>query len=293
MTFSKDLLRRILVMTLCLMIGLSAVAYERELTRQESDSVAHALATMWSGYLIKKSKLDGKEVSKEYMRGLQEALKMADADDAYYQGLSEGVMIAQRIRQVEETSKFKIDIPKFAYVLSRAEKGRPTGFSPRSAEDYISRLISNFEQEENVIAGSKQFLADKAKEPGIIKTPSGLLFEVITEGEGEMPLDNDVVIMRYSGSLIDGTVFNQSEGEGGAFFEVPNLIPGFREGLKMMKKGGTYRLYIPSEIGYGDAGVFGKIPGGAATIFTVNLIDLRHRDSEGNIIMLPNERPAE
>ena len=293
MTLPKDFLRRILIVALCSIVSLGAAAYDRELSRQESDSVSHALATMWADYLIKKSKLDGKEVSQEYMRGVQEALKLADADDAYFQGLSEGVMIAQRIRQVEEVSRFKVDIPKFAYVLTRAEKGRPTGFTPRTAEAYISRLIANFESAEKIVVDSKAFIAQKATEPGILKQPSGLLFEVITEGEGEMPEDNDVVIVRYSGSLIDGTVFNKSEGEGGVFFQVPDLIPGFREGLKLMKKGGHYRLYIPAEIGYGDAGVDGKIPGGAATIFDVELIDLRHRDSDGNIIMQPTDRPVE
>lgn len=293
MNNAKEMLRRIMVVVLCSLVGMSAMAYERQLTRQESDSVSHALATMWAGYLIKKSQTDGKEVSKEYMRGVQEALKLADVDDAYFQGLSEGIMIAQRIRQIEEVSRFKVDIPKFAYVLTRAEKGRPTGFSPQTAEEYISRLLSNFEQEEKVVVESEDFLKKKAAQEGIVKTPSGLLFEVITEGEGEKPEANDVVLVRYTGKLIDGTVFNQSEDKGGAFFEVPKLIPGFREGLSMMKKGGTYRLYIPAEIGYGDEGVFGKIPGGAATVFDVELIDFRHRDSEGYIINNPTDKPAE
>lgn len=288
----KMIFSRIVIVMACLFVGLSAASRQRQLTRQESDSLSHALATLWSDYLINKSKLDGDAVSKEYMRGLQEALKMADVNDAYFQGLEEGIAIASRLRQIEQTSYFKIDIPKFAYVLSRAEKGRPTGFSKQTAEAYIGRLIANFEKEEAVVEQSKAFLDQKAKEPGISRTPSGLLFEIITEGEGEMPIDGDVVLVKYIGTLIDGTEFNRSE-SAGVFFKSKELIPGFREGLTMMKAGGHYRLYIPAELGYGDQGVFGKVPGGAATIFDVELIDFRHVDENGDVIPRPGDNQAQ
>lgn len=272
-------------------VAFGVMAGERKLTRVESDSISHALATLWGDYLVKKAAKDGEAVSGEYMRGVQEALKLAEKDDAYFEGLEQGVMIAQRLRQVEEVGGFKVDIPKFAYVLTRLEKGRPTGFSKESADRYLNWFMAKRADEREIIEGSASYLEKTAKKEGIVKTQSGLLFEVVTEGEGEKPGPNDLVLVNYVGKFINGEEFNRSEDANGVVFELDGLIPGFKEGLLMMKKGGTYRLHIPSEIGYGEEGVPGVIPGGAATVFEVNLIDLRHRDADGNIIE-PAAEPA-
>lgn len=279
-----NVMRRFVLILVCSAVAFGAMAGERNLTRAESDSISHALATLWGDYLVKKAAKDGEAVSGEYMRGVQEALKLAQVDDAYFEGLQQGVMIAQRLRQVEEVGGFKVDIPKFAYVLTRIEKGRPSGFTQETADRYLNWFMTKIAEENEVVDGSAAYLEEAAKKEGVVKTPSGLLFEVVTEGEGESPLDNDLVLVNYVGRLINGTEFNRPENENGVIFEVDGLIPGFREGLKMMKKGGTYRLYIPSDIGYGEEGVPGLIPGGAATVFDVTLIDLRHRDADGKII---------
>lgn len=276
--------RRIVLSIACMAVAFGLMAGERKLSRSESDSISHALATLWGDYLVKKAAKDGEAVSGEYMRGVQEALKFAQTNDAYFEGLEQGVMMAQRLRQVEEVGGFKVDIPKFAYVLTRLEKGRPTGFSKESAERYLNWFMAKRADEREIVDGSAPYLEKMAKKEGIVKTQSGLLFEVVTEGEGEMPGTNDLVLVSYVGKFINGAEFNRSENADGVVFEVNGMIPGFKEGLQMMKKGGTYRLYIPSEIGYGEEGVPGVIPGGAATVFDVNLIDLRHRDADGQII---------
>ncbi|MCM1293103.1 MAG: FKBP-type peptidyl-prolyl cis-trans isomerase [Bacteroides sp.] len=262
-----------------------------ELTRQERDSVATALATIWGEYVVKKAHKDGPDVSAEYMRGLEEALNLASNNDAYLQGLMEGGMIAQRLQQVENVGGFKVDMARFITILKRAEKGRRTGFTHKTAEDYLNRVMTKISEDTKVVDNSAAFLEAKSKEEGIIKTPSGLLFEVITEGEGDQPLMTDEVLVNYVGTLIDGREFNRSDESSGAAFKIKDLIPGFAEGLTMMKRGGTYRLYIPAEIGYGPEGVVGLIPGGAATIFDVQMIDFRHLDADGNVIS-PEETPA-
>ncbi len=265
-------------------VAFGVMAGERKLTRAESDSISHALATLWGDYLVKKAAKDGEAVSGEYMRGVQEALKLAQKNDAYFEGLEQGVIMAQRLRQVEEVGGFKVDIPKFAYVLTRLEKGRPTGFSKESADRYLNWFMAKRADEREIVEGSALYLEKTAKKEGVVKTQSGLLFEVVTEGEGEKPGPNDLVLVSYVGKFINGEEFNRSEDANGVVFELEGLIPGFKEGLQMMKKGGTYRLHIPSEIGYGEEGVEGVIPGGAVTVFEVNLIDLRHRDADGKII---------
>ncbi|MDE6557251.1 MAG: FKBP-type peptidyl-prolyl cis-trans isomerase, partial [Duncaniella sp.] len=102
--------------------------------------------------------------------------------------------------------------------------------------------------------------------------PSGLVFQVITEGEGAMPQSGERVKVNYTGRLSDGTVFDQTDAP--VTFDVDRLVPGFTEGLKMMRPGGTYRLVIPASLGYGDTGAAGVIPPGAALDFTVELVEV-------------------
>lgn len=277
--FMKKMFVRLTVVALCLLTATGTFAGNRELSRQESDSVSHALATLWGDYVRNKAKNDGGAVSAEYMRGLKEALKMAEADDAYFQGLEEGVLIAQRLRQVEQLGGFKVDIPKVAYVIERIQKGRPSGFNTASAENYMNNLMTLIAHERMLVEGSKGYLEEASKKEGVMKLPSGLLFEVITEGEGSStPGPEDAVLVNYKGYLIDGSIFNETpKTEQGTVFLVNETIPGFREGLQMMKKGGKYRIYIPSELGYGENGVDGLIPGGAATYFEVEMIDFQSK----------------
>jgi FKBP-type peptidyl-prolyl cis-trans isomerase len=127
---------------------------------------------------------------------------------------------------------------------------------------------------ENKAAGDK-FLAENASKPGITKTESGLQYRVIKEGSGESPKSNDEVEVKYTGKLIDGTVFDSTEKQGGkpARFRVNGVIKGWTEALEKMKKGAEWELFIPSEIAYGERGRPG-IPPNSTLIFTVELLDI-------------------
>ncbi|HEY9554891.1 FKBP-type peptidyl-prolyl cis-trans isomerase [Allosphingosinicella sp.] len=104
-------------------------------------------------------------------------------------------------------------------------------------------------------------------------TESGLQFRVIEEGEGPHPAPTDIVLIDYTGRLEDGTVFDTSVGKQPVPLPVTGSIPGFAESLQMMRKGGTYRLKIPSELAYGPEGAGGVIPPDADLEFEVALID--------------------
>ncbi len=120
-----------------------------------------------------------------------------------------------------------------------------------------------------------KFLADNKKRQGVIETPSGLQYEVITMGTGEKPVDGQTVKVHYHGTLIDGTVFDSSVERGQPIdLGVNNVIPGWTEALKMMPVGSKWKLYLPSNLAYGDRGAGGKIPGGATLIFEVELIQI-------------------
>jgi len=117
-----------------------------------------------------------------------------------------------------------------------------------------------------------QFLEQNKKQPGVIQTQSGLQYKVIKEGKGKMPKATDKVTVHYEGKLIDGTVFDSSfERKEPASFGVTGVIPGWTEALQLMKEGGSYELYIPSDLAYGDQGNQ-SIPGGSTLIFKVELI---------------------
>lgn len=115
-----------------------------------------------------------------------------------------------------------------------------------------------------------QFMAFNAHQPGVVETANGLQYQVLKEGQGDHPTDNDVVLVKYKGTLRDGTVFDQNER---APMEVAQVIPGFSEGLKLMRRGGEYRLWIKPELGYGDRATGGVIPPNSVLVFDVTLID--------------------
>ncbi len=114
----------------------------------------------------------------------------------------------------------------------------------------------------------------------VVTTASGLRYKVIQTGEGKSPTDEDVVLVGYKGMLKDGTIFDQNPQAG---FPVTGVVPGFSEGLKVMQRGGKYRLWIPSELGYGPEDQKNPqtgqvaIPGGSELIFDVELLEFKSR----------------
>lgn len=267
-------MRKLLLILAALLAGTS-MASAFELNHQESDSVSAALGTIWGNYIHKKAPAEGQAVSDEYLRGVDEALKLAGTNDAYLQGLVEAATMLQRIEQVEQLGGFKVDRERFAYYLLRGARGKNTGFTPATADNYMNYIITAANHEDNRRTNDSLYMQREARREGVVTTPSGLLFEVITEGEGGKPGPTDDVMVRYTGALTDGTVFNKTDEGRSKVFQVNNVIPGFSEGLQMMKKGGKYRLIIPSRLGYGEKGVFGVVPNDAVTVFTVELLDYR------------------
>lgn len=116
--------------------------------------------------------------------------------------------------------------------------------------------------------------SDKATDSTYAVTPSGLKYMMVREGSGKAPKETDEVTVHYLGQLTNGTVFDSSYDRGEpAAFPLNRVIPGWTEGLQLMKEGGKAIFYIPSNIGYGEQGTpGGPIPPNADLIFTVELI---------------------
>lgn len=130
------------------------------------------------------------------------------------------------------------------------------------------------EREEN-LQSSRDYLKENKNQDGIQTTPSGLQYKVITQGEGKQPTSHSRVKCHYEGRLINGQVFDSSYKRGEpAEFSLNQVIPGWTEGLQLMKVGSKYEFHIPPALGYGKVGVPGHIPGNAVLIFTVELLDV-------------------
>ncbi len=129
----------------------------------------------------------------------------------------------------------------------------------------------------NLEAG-KVFMAEKAKTKGISSTASGMLYEVLTQGDGAKPSSaNSTVVVHYTGTLIDGTKFDSSVDRGEpATFALNQVIKGWTEGLQLMSAGSKYRFYIPAGLAYGsDARPGSPIGPNSTLIFDVELIEVK------------------
>lgn len=124
-------------------------------------------------------------------------------------------------------------------------------------------------------AKSAAFLAEKAREEGIVKTDSGLLYRELRAGSGNSPTANETVTVHYRGALIDGTVFDSTyDRDQPTTYPVSGFIPGWSEALQLMKPGARWELFIPAELAYGANGSPPAIPPAAALTFELELLEV-------------------
>ncbi len=124
-------------------------------------------------------------------------------------------------------------------------------------------------------AEGEEFLAENGEKEGVTTTASGLQYEVMTEGDGPTPTTTDSVTVHYLGTLIDGTKFDSSyDRDQPASFAVTGVIDGWTEALQLMKVGGKYRLFVPSDLAYGEGGSGPVIGPNATLIFEVELLSI-------------------
>lgn len=143
--------------------------------------------------------------------------------------------------------------------------------SPMGIADKLSQMKSE-KANANLKAG-QDFLEANKQKPGITALPSGLQYEVLSEGSGPKPNAGSKVTCHYHGTLIDGTVFDSSVKRGQpATFPLNMVIKGWTEGLQLMPQGSKYRFYIPPHLGYGDRQVSAQIGPNSTLIFDVELI---------------------
>lgn len=175
--------------------------------------------------------------------------------------------------------------------LDTFEKGFRDGYEGNESaltQEQMQEVLMTYQQEqekkfvEDMQASAEanktkgaEFLAANAKKEGVKETASGLQYKVIEAGTGKSPKASDVVEVNYEGKLIDGTVFDSSYERGEPIeFPLNQVIAGWTEGLQLMKEGGKYEFYIPSDLAYGEAGNQGIEPN-STLIFTVELLKVK------------------
>lgn len=171
----------------------------------------------------------------------------------------------------------QLDVESFVKAFTEIMNNTTPSMSPREANQVIQDYFSKQQDEilsRNLDAG-RAFLEENGKKEQVVSLSSGLQYEVLVEGNGAKPKATDKVKCHYHGTLLDGTVFDSSVDRGQpAVFGVNQVIKGWVEALQLMSEGSKWRLFIPSELAYGEQGAGGSIEPNATLIFDVELLEI-------------------
>ena len=194
-----------------------------------------------------------------------------------------GMDIGGLLKQLKEDEE-DIDLDIFFQAVEDTLKEKETLLTPEQVDEVKKDFAERMKEErtlktktlaEKNLKEGERFFAENKKKKGVVTSESGLQYIVLSEGDGARPKASDKVKVHYKGALIDGTEFDSSykRGEPTAF-PVKGVIPGWTEALQLMKVGSKYRLFIPSNLAYGQRGAGPEIGPNATLIFEVELLSI-------------------
>ncbi|MBA2650914.1 MAG: FKBP-type peptidyl-prolyl cis-trans isomerase [Tatlockia sp.] len=148
-------------------------------------------------------------------------------------------------------------------------------------KDLMAKRTTDFNKkaDENKVKGESFLNQNKSKE-GVVTLPSGLQYKILQKGDGALPTKDDTVTVDYTGTLVDGQVFDTTENTGKpATFKVSQVIPGWTEVLQLMPTGSTWEVYVPSNLAYGPRSVGGPIGPNETLVFKIHLISVKKSEA--------------
>ncbi len=196
------------------------------------------------------------------LKGIEYALKADTTDHSFMAGVGMGMQIQQLMQGIKQQYNVNIDEKAFMAEFKKAlAKDSVDQMALQGIQTKLQGMLDRaklqaLETDPVAIANKKigaEFLVKKAKESGYIKDKSGIVYKVLTPGSGANFTEKDVVMTKYVGKLIDGKEFDSSKGQE-VPFNMAQVVPGFREMLKLMKPGMKVQVIIPYTLAYGDAG---------------------------------------
>lgn len=168
-----------------------------------------------------------------------------------------------------------LNIEDYCAAVKAVFEGTELAVKPEEAQKLINDYLVELQEKATKLAREtgEKFLAENGKKEGVHTTASGLQYVIEKEGTGKQPGPTDNVTVHYTGRLLDGKVFDSSVSRGEpATFPLNRVIPGWTEGLQLMKEGAKFVFFIPSELAYGAQGAGRDIPPHSTLIFEVELI---------------------
>ncbi len=171
----------------------------------------------------------------------------------------------------------EISTEDFAQAIKDIFEGNEPKISHKEAQTIVQTYFAELQAKmtEESLAAEKTFFEENSKKEGVTTTESGLQYEIITSAIGEKPTATAQVKCHYEGKLLDGNIFDSSVKRGEpATFGVNQVIPGWVEALQLMPVGSKWRLFIPSQLGYGPQGAGDVIPPNSPLIFEVELLEI-------------------
>lgn len=184
-------------------------------------------------------------------------------------------------KQLQAMGMKEVNYDSFKDGVKVAYDGGTEVMTPEEAQKIITEYLEELEKKASAearAAGEKYLAENKANNPDVKETASGLQYIVVKEGEGAQPTAEDEVTVHYTGKLTDGTVFDSSVNRGEpATFPLNRVIPGWTEGVQLMKEGAKYTFFIPSDLAYGPQGIPNVIPPHSTLVFEVELIKVNKK----------------
>jgi FKBP-type peptidyl-prolyl cis-trans isomerase FklB len=188
--------------------------------------------------------------------------------------------LGRRVGEQVKNDGVELDLDAFTLAMKDVMKEKESRLSQEETQKAFMAMSQELRKKRDAeikdeLEKSTAFLEENLKKEGVKTTPSGLQYKVLKKGSGGSPDENDQVTVHYKGTLVDGTVFDSSYKRGEPVtFPLNRVIPGWTEGVQLMKKGAKYRLFIPPTLGYGERGNR-DIPGNAVLIFDIELLDFK------------------